>query len=119
MSIGVANNLREARALIETPETWTRDEAALDAGGEPTDPDDEDAVCWCARGALEAVGCCVLFGGETEEDDGNGMDLAEWSCLNEEAQRLGYSSIEELNDATGHVEVLRMFDGAIARAEAS
>jgi hypothetical protein len=115
MSIGVAKVLRKARARMERPGTWCREYVALDAAGEPTDPDAPDAVCWCARGALEAEGCCVLA--EGDESDGDDLDLAEWSFLSKEAKRWGYSSIEAFNDGQTQDEVLRLFDRAIASAE--
>ena len=118
--MSVADMLRRARDRIATPETWCQKYTALDADGHFTDPDGPKAVRFCARGALEAVGCCILAEGETEAEDGNDMDLAEWSFLSEEAKRSGtYGSIEDFNDHVTHADVLRLFDRAIERAEAS
>lgn len=50
------------RALIAEPGTWTQGSHAKDARGEPCDVESDDAVRWCAHGALDcaamrAYGC--------------------------------------------------------------
>ena len=108
--------LRRARARIERPESWCRTYCALDAHGEPTDPDAKDAVCWCARGALEAEGYYVLAEGEdTDQIDGD----EPWWFLHLAARRLRYGSIEAFNDGQSHAEVLALYDRAISLAEAA
>ena len=49
--------LVEARTLIARPEAWTQGAAARDADGEPVGVEHEDAVSWCATGALN----CVMY----------------------------------------------------------
>ena len=44
--------LVEARTLIARPEAWTQGAGARDADGEPVGVEHEDAVSWCATGAL-------------------------------------------------------------------
>ncbi len=114
----VGMDLRRARARIENPDAWLRKYLACRSDGEPTDPDSENAVCWCARGALEAEGCYVLAEGEDLAELGDAPEQEPWWWLHMEANRSGYSSIESFNDSQSHAEVLRLFDRAIARAEA-
>ena len=49
--------LVEARTLIASPEAWTQGAAARDADGEPVGVEHEDAVTWCATGALN----CAMY----------------------------------------------------------
>ena len=49
--------LVEARTLIARPEAWPQGAAARDADGEPVGVDHEDAVSWCATGALN----CAMY----------------------------------------------------------
>ena len=49
--------LVEARTLIARPETWTQGAAARDTDGEPVGVQHEDAVTWCATGALN----CAMY----------------------------------------------------------
>lgn len=48
--------LAKAADLIEPVERWTQDGEAFNADGNDCNADDGDAVCWCALGALWAVG---------------------------------------------------------------
>ena len=49
--------LVQARTLIARPEAWTQGAAARDADGEPVGVEHEDAVSWCATGALN----CAMY----------------------------------------------------------
>ena len=49
--------LVEARTLIARPEAWTQGAAARDDEGEPVGVEHEDAVSWCATGALN----CAMY----------------------------------------------------------
>ena len=49
--------LVEARTLIARPEAWTQGAAARDADGEPVGVEHEDAVSWCATGAIN----CAMY----------------------------------------------------------
>lgn len=42
----------KAWQLIEKPENWTQGDTARRRNGEPTRPEDPEATCWCAFGAL-------------------------------------------------------------------
>lgn len=55
MSTEVARILRNAADLIEPPGRWTRGTYARTVEGTPTISKDEEAVCWCASGALSRV----------------------------------------------------------------
>ena len=50
-----ATALRAAADLIEPEGAWFQGEYALDAWSYPCSPLDEDAVCWCAMGAIRRV----------------------------------------------------------------
>ena len=47
--------LIEARALIAKPEAWTQGTGARDADGKPIAVEHDDAISWCATGAINAA----------------------------------------------------------------
>lgn len=51
--MNVADILDKAADLIEPEGAWTQGWFARNAGGSDTGTNDEDAVCWCAFGAVE------------------------------------------------------------------
>lgn len=51
----VAEVFAAAAALIEPDGCWTQKAFALDALGQPVRSRSENAVCWCAGGAIERV----------------------------------------------------------------
>lgn len=42
----------KAYELLSTPDKWTKNSHAREQGGEPVDPFNPIAVCWCLEGAL-------------------------------------------------------------------
>ncbi len=50
MTTPISEVLRKARAVEE--QGWTQGAIARNVDAEMVDPDDDDAVCWCAMGAL-------------------------------------------------------------------
>lgn len=93
--------LRAARALIDTPEKWTQGCYAKDAKGNGLPPEDEDAVCFCASGALRHVDVDV--------------DVC-WPAFDALGLAVG-GNIIEFNDSHSHADVLAAFDRAIAAEE--
>jgi hypothetical protein len=107
-----AQALRAARALIENIEHWARDQYAYTADDVPCGPNNPEAYCWCATGALyRALGAPV----NTTAPQQRYLDAA--------ALDLGYYGIVHLNDhdeasrATMHSLVLACYDQAIETAE--
>lgn len=95
----VADNLREAKALIERG--WCRGDYAKDANGCSVYEDNPSAICWCASGAINAKAGYVerrVF-----------------------SQAIGTTCIPGWNDAPERTqaEVLAAFDKAIELAETS
>jgi hypothetical protein len=111
----VAQILAAARALIATPESWTTGTTARDADGRNLGDDeraalDEDAVRWCAGGAI------MRAAGDTRTWEPAQRALERVI----DPQRAG-PFIGVWNDMTGrtHGEVLAAFDRAIQQAEGS
>lgn len=98
--------LKEARALIADEKNWTQDSFARNSAGETTEPADDEAVCYCAIGALAKV---ARLSPE--------CNLPAENLVEEEALMLGWINVPEFNDNHTHAEVLALFDRAIARAE--
>ena len=96
--------LSAARAIIAEPVRWTRYSAARNVRGQPVPAVDGLARCWCAYGALEAVGGLA---------DGPAGDL-----LRDAAEAVHGASVVTCNDRLGHAAVLAMYDRAIALAAA-
>jgi hypothetical protein len=106
-----AEILSQARDLISEPACWNQGCAARDANGREIEaPDDgveaaqhEDAVMWCAGGAIMWVA---------------GDDYASAQYLFERANEIQSVRIGPWNDRATHADVLAAFDRAIAVASA-
>ena len=94
--------LTNARKVIAKPENWCTEMYAIDSNGDPCIETDMKAEQWCATGACYAV-----------QD--------ELQCVHTAItflQRAVHSSVTRFNDTKTHEEVLKMFDDAIALANA-
>jgi hypothetical protein len=104
------NILKSARARIADKRHWTRGRNALSRDRYPVVPSDPRACYWCARGAVYAETPAWAWDvGEAAIDMLTVAAKAEFHC----------SMPERVNDRLGHVATLRMFDLAIAQAEAA
>lgn len=97
--------LKAARAKIADPKHWTRYRLARNARGNEVRPTNKRAVCWCAHGALRAVGIPLY--------------APEEILLFEAAGELFKLEPYAVNDQRGHAAILGVYDLAIAKAEAS
>jgi hypothetical protein len=98
--------LRAARAKIAEKEHWTQGAYARDRFGHLADTDQAEATCWCSIGVLWAV---APNGSPGAPYVPNAVDV-----LGAVAKKRGYTNAIGLNDASGHKEVLSMYDAAIA-----
>lgn len=89
--------LRAAQERIRNPENWCIGVLAQDGTGYPTDATSPDAVKFCARGALEAVGA-----------DSYGSNAAHY--LTQAAREVGYENPAILNNKTDQPTTYAMFD---------
>ena len=110
--------LVEARALIAKPEAWTQGTGARDADGEPIAVEHDDAVSWCATGAINAA----------VYSHADSLDIP--PALQEARERAGtlltdavgrltlghYSETTTYNDQANHGCILKAFGIAIRRA---
>ncbi len=98
--------LKAARELLARPNGWTTEAAARDATGRAVFTDSASAVCFCAYGAMWAVGVPA-------------SDITPEELLLEQA--IDGEMIAAWNDTTGRTqaEVVAAFDRAIALAEAA
>jgi len=103
MSNETVEALKAARALIDTPEKWTKEACVRDAAGYSVHNKDDDAVCFCIVGALHR-GSAPAY-----------VD----NLLRHELPPEHVGSLYVFNDdpATTHADVMALFDRAIARAE--
>ena len=111
--------LIDARALIARPQAWTQGTGARDADGEPIGVEHEDAVAWCATGAIN----CAVY------RHADSLDLP--PALQRARERAGtilskavialtlghYSETTTYNDQANHGCILKAFDVAIAAAD--
>ena len=107
-----ADIIDDAIALIAQPEQWTTGSYARDAAGKPTDPENQEAVQYCAIGALECAAS------KRDELYGKAMDIAIHSCQSTAAV-YGFAGISYLNDAGDHATVLDMLKRTAAGLRAS
>ncbi len=87
--------LMKARRLITDPAKWTQNVSARDKNGNYVLPINENAVCFCAGGAISKVA---------------GNEMAK-NCL--EFFRSNGGALTSINDEEGHEAVLAAMDAAI------
>lgn len=109
MKAQLAKDLRAAKALIDTPDKWTKGVWARDADGADVSVDDVSAaVCFCSFGA-----CKMAVGFDNCVDD---MMLALGGAIPEGSAAVSTPSFNDHPDTT-HADVMALFDRAIAAAE--
>lgn len=96
----VADTLREAKALIDTPEKWTQGRWHSDG-------------CYCMGGAVARAAT-----GETEPFAQDFRSPRTYTARHALEAVIG-GDIMAFNDSHAHAEVMAAFDRAIATAEAS
>jgi hypothetical protein len=104
----VADDLKAAKTLIDTPEKWTKDVNARDADGMQVLVRSEEAVCFCSHGAIQRVTL-------TDEADTSHRQMAATNLLTEVTPG---RFLADYNDNHTHEEVMAVWDKAIAKAEA-
>jgi hypothetical protein len=55
INLSVADVLDGAADLLEKPGAWTQGVLARHANGNPIDPSEPNASCWCALGAITRI----------------------------------------------------------------
>ena len=110
--------LVEARTLIARPEAWTQGAAARDADGEPVGVEHEDAVSWCATGALNCAMYRHVDSLEVPPPLQQARNQAGTILTNTvRALTLGhFTEATTYNDRTNHGCIVHAFDIAIADA---
>lgn len=93
--------LRAAGDLLEQPGAWTQGFYARDAKFQQVPPENENAVCWCALGAIEKIG-------------GFGSEFGPAARFIRKAIRFGYReayTVVEWNDVDDRtqIEVVNVF----------
>ena len=110
--------LVEARTLIARPEAWTQGAGARDADGEPVGVEHQDAVSWCATGALNCAMYRHLDSLEVPPPLQHARERA-GKILTDTVRALTlgrYWEATTYNDATNHGCIVHAFDIAIADA---
>lgn len=97
--------LKAARDLISDPSCWTQGDFARNTDGQSVDPNNKEAMCFCAFGAIQRI---------TENPLMSDADRLLESICNERFSL----SVGDFNDTHTHAEVLALFDAAIAELEA-
>jgi hypothetical protein len=96
--------LKAARDLISDPARWTQGEYARDANRIRTQIASDEAVCFCAQGAIYRVG-------------GISHVLDAEMHLNSTCRKRFGRGVYSFNDTHTHAEVIALFDAAIAELE--
>ncbi len=111
--------LVDARTIIARPEAWTQGAAARDAEGEPVGVEHEDAVSWCATGALNCAMYRHVDSLEIPPPLQRARDRA-GTILTDTVRALTlghYTEATTYNDQTNHGCIVHAFDIAIADAD--
>ncbi len=111
--------LVEARTLIARPEAWTQGAGARDANGEPVGVEHEDAVSWCATGAINCAMYRHVDSLEVPPPLQRARERASAMLTDTvRALTLGhYTEATTYNDRTNHGCIVHAFDIAIADAD--
>lgn len=96
--------LVKAKSLIDTPEKWLKGKS-------------HNEWCYASSTAFCSAGAFQMVMGGNKADDLIWLSKA-WVLLMQAAQELGRGSPVEYNDTHTHSEVMKMWDMAIAKAEA-
>lgn len=100
-----------ARGMIEDKTNWCANEMAQNKEGRSVASDDEDAVRFCALGALHRAGSDMAVDVAHMSEIELQMSGCAMAIFGHEAQ-----SIASINDARGHDAILAVFDFAIRHA---
>jgi hypothetical protein len=107
MTSSVAETLRAARALINTPEKLCKGTYARDLHGTATPFNSEDAASWCLEGAIKKAGACRC-------------DIEIPYRIIAALRRAGVGKLAtDWSDTHTHAEVIAALDAAIAAEEAA
>lgn len=104
--MNAAEILTKAKALIDTPDKWTKGEFARDKNGSRVDANSNYAVCFCSIGAIRKVAPCR--GSEYERGYISALQALATACGKEPAV---------YNDFATHEDVMEKFDRAIEWAK--
>lgn len=115
--------LIEGKRLISNPERWTKGGAlARDTNGQRVVPYADEAVCWCASGAI-MLACSKVAEGKIKPGSYQHMIMSRELCdfvhdttfyeVRKEGG-LGYWNDE---NSTSHQDIMAAFDKAIAAKE--
>lgn len=104
MSDASVKILKDARELIHDPENWTQSAYARNKRGTVVSFEANNAVCFCAMGALFRV--------SPPDETGTVFKF-----LRGASKECGSLSPSNFNDHHSHEEVLALFDKAISLAE--
>jgi len=99
--------LEHAWLIIEQSDSWTQGTAARDRHGAKVAPDDQDACCWCAIGAVEKA--VSDRGG----DQTLVFDVIDLLCVSAK-ELFGTRFLNFVNDRQDHDAMRRLFAHAIA-----
>ena len=99
--------IEKARKLISDPDSFTTDFFARDPHGIAVSVSDEDATQFCTVGALHRVS-----GVSVDKSKGDyPFDLIQArAIMRDQARRMGYVTVINLNDRGGHDKVMDLFD---------
>lgn len=104
----ISEILTAAKAVIQDPVNWIRNDFAWDMHGNSLDDGTaHDAVCFCSLGALQKI---------TQHQSGDSTDVPYYQAVDYLYQAVG-GNVVEFNDIHTHEEVMNAWDKAIALAE--
>lgn len=99
--------LEAAWLLIDDSSRWTQSASARDQQGAKVSPDDSEACCWCAIGAVEKVIA------DRQADETLLCDIVQQLCDSAKAV-YGTQFLNVINDRRDHEAIRRIYDHAIA-----
>lgn len=104
--------LRQARELIADKSRWTQKTFARRTGGSGVHSKDNDAICWCAKGAVAKTSSSF-------EEFCNALDILDGVSLDLYGNHVVAINDDDTDVDSSHRRVLRVYDEAIKRIEAA
>lgn len=108
----LAQDLRAAKALIDSTEKWTQKVYARDAQGIPVEDWSQRATCFCSIGAVWRSVLKPSRDGSPDYVFGKAGKM-----IDALSQVVDENRIIHFNDSHTHAEVMEVWDKAIALAE--
>lgn len=110
--------IEEARELIKNPDNWCQEAFSRDKTGKPVSSWKEEAIKFCAIGALYRVSPYATDKDLFSKIDPDSLKQKDnhnntFDVLQKTSKRLFGQLVQNINDTTGHADIMKIYDETI------